>query len=105
MFDLLDPSEAITGEPFEAAYGDHSLVRFFSEETGGGHIELHIDMFENGTLKFAEVIREKVHAVDAICGLLRENGFTLLQCADRLLLDSDSHGTTWFIAAQRTQST
>ena len=104
VFDLLDPSEAITGEPFEAAYGDRGLVRFFSEEKGGGRIELHIDMFENGTLKFAEVIREKVHAVDAICGLLRENGFTVLQCADRLLLDSDSHGTTWFIAAQRTRN-
>jgi len=103
VFDLLDPSEAITGEPFEVAYGDHGMVRFFSGDTGDGRIELHIDMFENGALKFAEVIREKVHAVDAICGLLRDNGFIVLQCADRLLLDSDSHGTTWFIAAQRTQ--
>jgi len=105
VFDLLDPSEAITGEPFEVPCGDRGLVRFFSEETDDGRIELHIDMFEDGALKFAEVIREKVHAVDAICGLLREKGFTVLQCADRLLLDSDSHGTTWFIAAQRTQST
>jgi len=105
VFDLLDPSEAITGEPFEVPCGDRGLVRFFSEETDDGRIELHIDMFEDGALKFAEVIREKVHAMDAICGLLRENGFTVLQCADRLLLDSDSHGTTWFIAAQRTQST
>ena len=104
VFDLLDPSEAITGEPFEAVYGNRGLVRFFSEETGDGRIELHIDMFENGELQFAEVIREKVHAVDAICGLLGENGFTVLQCANRLLLDSDSHGTTWFIAAQRTKS-
>jgi len=104
VFDLLDPSEAITGEPFEVPCGDRGLVRFFSEETDDGRIELHIDMFEDGALKFAEVIREKVHAMDAICGLLRENGFTVLQCADRLLLDSDSHGTTWFIAAQRTQS-
>lgn len=105
VFDLLDPSEAISGEPFEVACGDHGRVRFFSEVTGDGRIELHIDMFEDGALKFAEVIQEKVHAVDAICSLLREKGFTVLQCADRLLLDSDSHGTTWFIAAQRTQST
>ena len=105
VFDLLDPSEAITGEPFEVPYGPRGLVRFFSGEAGDGRIELHIDMFEDGALKFSEVIREKVHDVDAICGLLRENGFTVLQCADRLLLDSDSHGTTWFIAAQRTQST
>ena len=104
VFDLLDPSEAITGEPFEVPCGDRGLVRFFSEETDDGRIELHIDMFEDSALKFAEVIREKVHAMDAICGLLRENGFTVLQCADRLLLDSDSHGTTWFIAAQQTQS-
>ena len=104
VFDLLDPSEAITGEPFEVPCGDRGLVRFFSEETDDGRIELHIDMFEDSALKFAEVIREKVHAMDAICGLLRENGFTVLQGADRLLLDSDSHGTTWFIAAQQTQS-
>lgn len=105
VFDLLDPSEAITGEPFEVPYGPRGLVRFFSEEAGDGRIALHIDMFEDGALKFSEVIREKVHDVDAICDLLRQNGFTVLQCADRLLLDSDGHGTTWFIAAQRTQST
>lgn len=104
VFDLLDPSEAITGKPFEAPYGTRGLVRFFSEEAGDGRIELHIDMLEDGALKFSEVIREKVHSVDAIRGLLRENGFTVLQCADRLLLDSDSHGTTWFIAAQRAQN-
>jgi len=103
VFDLLDPSEAITGEPFEAACGERGHVRFFTEQAGDGRIALHIDMFEDGALKFAEVIREKVHDVDAICGLLRENGFTVLQCADRLLLDSDSHGTTWFIVTQRTQ--
>ena len=32
---------------------------------------------------------------------LEETGFTVLQCADRLLMDSGVHGNTWFIAARR----
>lgn len=75
--------------------------RYNAGDRDGGHIELHIDMYEGGALAFSETIRERVHEVEAVCGLLRENGFELLQCADRLLLGSGNHGTTWFIAAQK----
>lgn len=101
VFDLLNPAEAIPGEPFEAAYGESGLVRFYTEEKDGGRIELHVDMYDGGALMFSETIREKVHEVKAVCDLLQEKGFELLQCADRLFLDSDNHGTTWFIAAQK----
>ncbi len=101
VFDLLNPAEVAPGEPFEAPYGEKGLVRFLTEDRGGGDIALHIDMYENGAVRFSETIRERVHDVDAVLGLLRGNGFEVLQCADRLLLDSDNHGTTWFIAARR----
>ena len=72
------------------------------EDAGEGRITLNIEMSEKGRIKFSEVIHEKVHDVEAVCDLLRQNGLELLQCADRLLLNSDNHGTTWFIAAQKT---
>lgn len=101
VFDLLNPAEATPGKPFEVPYGANGLVRFLTEDRGDGHIALHIDMFEDGAPKFSETIREVVHDVDAVLDLLRQRGFNVLQCADRLLLDNDNHGTTWFIAAQR----
>ena len=101
VFDLLNPAEVAPGEPFEVPYGEKGLVRFLTEDRGDGRIALHIDMFEDGAPVFSETIREVVHDVDAILDLLRRRGFNVLQCADRLLLDSDNHGTTWFIAAQR----
>jgi SAM-dependent methyltransferase len=101
VFDLLNPAEATPGKPFEVPYGANGLVRFLTEDRGDGRIALHIDMFEDGAPKFSETIREVVHDVDAVLDLLRQRGFNVLQCADRLLLDNDNHGTTWFIAAQR----
>jgi len=101
VFDLLNPAEVAPGEPLEVPYGEKGRVRFMTEDRGGGRIALHIDMFEDGAPVFSETIREVVHDVDAILDLLRRRGFNVLQCADRLLLDSDNHGTTWFIAAQR----
>ena len=101
VFDLLNPSEIAPGEPFEAAYGEQGRVRFMTEATDDGRVTLHIDLFEGGEPRFSEIIREKIHDVDAVCALLRRRGFEVLQCADRLLLDSDNHGTTWFIVARR----
>ncbi|MBR3240851.1 MAG: class I SAM-dependent methyltransferase [Oscillospiraceae bacterium] len=102
VFDLLNPDEVSPGEPFEVPYGEGGLVRFLMEDAGEGRITLNIEMSEKGRIKFSEVIHEKVHDVEAVCDLLRQNGLELLQCADRLLLNSDNHGTTWFIAAQKT---
>lgn len=99
VFDLLNPAEIAPGEPFEAPCGDGGSVRFLTEAAGDGRVTLRIDMLEGGALRFSETIREVIHDVGAVCALLRENGFAILQCADRLL-DSDNHGTTWFIAAQ-----
>ena len=82
-------------------YGEDGLVRFHAATEPDGSTRLRIDFYEAGTLKFSEVIREKVHDVAAIQNLLRGAGLEVVQCADRLLPGGDSHGATWFIAAQR----
>ena len=101
VFDLLNPGEVPDGEPFEAPYGEDGLVRFHTATEPDGSTRLRIDFYEAGTLKFSEVIREKVHDVAAIQNLLRGAGLEVVQCADRLLPGGDAHGATWFIAAQR----
>ena len=101
VFDLLRADEVPEGEPFWADFGEDLRVRFSAERDDQGFTTLRVDAFEGEVPKFSEVIREKTHDVEIICSLLRNGGFDVLQCADRLDMDSDAHGTTWFIAARR----
>ena len=101
VFDLLRADEVPEGEPFWADFGDDLRVQFSTERDDQGYTTLRIDAFEGDAPKFSEVIREKTHDVEIICDLLRKTGFDVLQCADRLDVDSDAHGTTWFIVARR----
>jgi hypothetical protein len=63
-------------------------------------IALTVRVFENGTLQFEEVIREKVHDHRVICDLLRSAGFTVEACTDRLLPEHNG-STTWYIVAKK----
>jgi len=101
LFDLLRADEVPPGEPFEADGPDGLRVRFLAQSLDGGRTRLRVDAFEGGRLKFSETILEKVHPLEDILSMLREAGFEVVQCADRLLLDSDTGGTTWFIVARR----
>ena len=101
VFDLLRADEVPEGEPFWADFTDDMRVCFSAERDDMGFTTLRIDAFEGDMPKFSEVIREKTHDVGTICDLLRKSGFDLLQCADRLLMDSEVHGATWFIVARR----
>lgn len=101
VFDLLRMDEVPDGEPFEADASDRLRVRFTATLDSDGHSRLRVDAFEDGALKFTETIDEKVHDVDVILSMLRDAGFDILQCADRLLQDEGTGGTTWFIAAQK----
>ena len=101
VFDLLNAGEVPEGEPFEAPYGEGGLVRFQTTPEPDGGTRLQIDFYEAGGLKFSEVIREKVHDVAAIRGLLSKACLEVVQCAVHLLPVGDTHGTTCFIAAQR----
>ena len=103
VFDLLRADEVPEGEPFWADFGD-LRVRFSADRDGEGYTTLRIDAFEGEVTKFSEIIREKTHDVGAICDLLRDSGFDVLQCADRLDMDHGAHGTTWFIVARRRET-
>ena len=101
VFDLLNEAEVPDGEPFDLDYSDTVRACFRTTREPGGVVNLNIRVFESGAQVVEEDIRERVHDVQAVLGRLRGAGFEVLQCADRLLLDAEQHGTTWFIAARR----
>ena len=100
IFDLLNENEVSDSEPFEMDFSDSVRVWFQMTRPGANQVDLQIRVYENGHLQFEENIRETVHDTAAVCDLLRKCGFTVLQCADRLLEDS-GHGTTWFVIARK----
>ena len=100
IFDILNENEVSDSEPFEMDFTATTRVWFQMTRPGENQVNLQIRVYENGTLEFEENIRETVHDKDLICRMLREAGFRVALCADRLLED-DNHGTTWFLAAQK----
>ena len=100
IFDILNEHEVSTSEPFEMDHSDTTRVWFQMTRPTEKQVNLKVRVFENGSLAFEENIRETIHDPAAICEMLRQSGFTVLQCADRLLADS-GHGTTWFVIAQK----
>ena len=100
IFDILNENEVSTSEPFEMDFDEHTRVWFQMTRPGEKQVNLKVRVYENGQLAFEENIRETVHDPAIICKLLRQAGFTVLRCADSLL-DNGSHGTTWFVIAQK----
>lgn len=101
IFDILNENEVSTGEPFEMDFSETVRVWFQMTRPSEKSVNLKIRVYENGQLQFEENIRETVHDPAAICELLRQCGFTVVQCADRLLDEGDNHGTTWFVIARK----
>lgn len=101
IFDLLNEKEVPPGEPFDLDFSDTVKAQFLVTRDAAGFINLRTSVYENGELKFEENITETVHDAAAVCDLLREKGFELVQCADQLLEGADAHGTTWFIIARK----
>lgn len=100
VFDLLRESEIPSDEPFELDYSDTVRAVFRTVRDEDGIVHLTIRVFEEGRLLVSEEILEKVHDPETVCALLRQTGFTVLQCSDRLL-PTAGHGTTWFVAARK----
>lgn len=100
VFDILDEHEVSTSEPFEMDFSDTIRVWFQMTRPGDTQVELKVRVYENGQLRFEEDIRETIHDPVLICELLRRSGFEIIQCADRLL-ETNDHGTTWFVVAQK----
>ena len=100
IFDLLNENEVSDSEPFEMDFDETTRVWFQMTRPGENKVNLTIRVYENGGLQLEEVIRETIHDPEAVCQLLKDCGFTLLRCADRML-DDGGHGTTWFIIAAK----
>lgn len=100
IFDVLNEKEVSTGEPFEMDFTDTTSVRFQMTRPEERTVNLNICVYENGALQLEENIRETIHDPQKICELLRNCGFTVLRCGDRLLEDA-GHGTTWFVVARK----
>ena len=100
IFDILNEHEVSTSEPFEMDFTENTRVWFQMTRPGDKQVNLKIRVYENGALAFEENIRETIHDPAVICDLLRQAGFRVEKCADRLLEDS-GRGTTWFVVAKR----
>lgn len=100
IFDILNENEVSDSEPFEMDFSDTTRVWFQMTRPARDRVNLHIRVYENGELQFEEIIREAVHDVAAVCGLLEQCGFRVLRCADNLL-EGSGHGTTWFVIARK----
>lgn len=100
IFDILNENEVSTSEPFEMDFSETVRVWFQMTWPEADLVNLKVRVFENGELQFEENIRETIHNPQMICDLLRQSGFEVESCADRLLEDSN-HGTTWFVVARK----
>ena len=100
VFDILNRQEVSTSEPFEMDFTESVRVWFQMTRPEENKVNLKVRVFENGELQFEENIRETIHDPHVICDLLRQAGFEVQQCADRLLEDS-GRGTTWFVVARK----
>ena len=100
VFDILNENEVSTSEPFEMDFTDTVRVWFQMTRPGEKKVNLKIRVYENGELAFEENIRETIHDPKVICDLLKNSGFRVLRCADRLL-EENNPGTTWFVVAQK----
>ena len=100
VFDILNENEVSTSEPFEMDFTDTVRVWFQMTRPGEKKVNLKIRVYENGKLAFEEDIRETIHDPKAICDLLKNSGFRVLRCADRLL-EENNPGTTWFVVAKK----
>ncbi len=100
VFDLLNEREVSDSQPFDMDFDEKTRVWFQMTRPGEKTVNLKIRVFEADALQFEENIRETIHDPATICDLLGRIGFERIQCADRLLEDSNP-GTTWFVIARK----
>ena len=100
VFDLLNEKEVSDSEPFEMDFDETTNVWFQMTRPADNKVNLTIRVFENGQLQLEEVIRETIHEPAVICEMLKNCGFRVLRCADRMM-DDGGHGTTWFLIATK----
>ena len=100
VFDLLNENEVSDSEPFEMDFDETTRVWFQMTRPAENKVNLTIRVYENNAMQLEEVIRETIHGPAAVCELLKNCGFSVLRCADRMM-DDGGHGTTWFVIARK----
>ncbi len=100
VFDLLNEREVSDSAPFDMDFDEKTRVWFQMTRPEAQKVNLKIRVFEENILQFEENIRETIHDPAMICDLLGRSGLEVLQCANRLLEDSNP-GTTWFVIARK----
>lgn len=100
IFDILNEKEVSDSEPFDLEFSETVTARFqmLKEDQ---LVRLKIAVYEDNAFSFEEVITETVHDLDQICEMLKEVGFTVLQCSHQLQEDAPAQSTTWYIIAQK----
>lgn len=101
IFDILNEKEVSPGEPIDLDFSETVKAQFTISRNTEGIINLKTKVYENGILQFEENINETVHDVDMVLDMLKNCGFDIIRCGDRILDDSDTHSTTWYIIARK----
>ena len=100
IFDLLNEREISTAEPFELAFDDTISARFQITRPAENRVHLQTQVFEHGVHSFTEDIFETVHELEAVCSLLKRQGFELTKCSHRLS-DDGAEVATWYLIARK----
>jgi len=101
IFDILSGREVPEEEPFDLDFSEEVKAQFMVTHDEDGTVHLKTTVYEKGKPPFTEEIIETLHDVDAICALLKESGFALVQLSDHLLQEEDRHGVSWVIVAKK----
>lgn len=101
IFDLLNEHEVSDSEPFEMDFTQTTKVWFQMTRPAANKVNLKIRVFENGVPALEENIHETIYTPEEIVALLEKCGFTVIKCADQLPDNTEYHGTTWFLIAQK----
>ncbi len=81
-------------------FAEHTRGLFQMTRPAPRQVHLTIRVWDGDRMGLEEGIRETIHDVPAVCGLLEAQGFRDIRLADSLL-DDGGHGTTWFITARK----
>lgn len=101
VFDLLNEREIDTEAPIDLDFDADTRAQFSMERMADGVVQLRVAVLRRGEPPLEEVITERVHNPDAVCGLLARAGFAVRRRGHRLSQASEGMGLTWFIVAQR----
>ena len=101
IFDILNEKEVPMEEPINLEFSETVKAQFLVTHDEEGRVNLQTTVFENGTKKFVENIKETVHDIKEVCCLLEKAGFQILQCSHYLLENEGNCSSTWYVITKK----